>query len=190
MELFNSVKEKFFSSPGIEAKETTEGLKIKEDGTLILGCMAGPSQEISNLFHEMGHLIVCPDKKVGMYAWGLDYSNIVYIPGYQPFIEPLTCQDVLLELKVIGWQAVIEKELTGDIKGSLDNVRALTWLGGWSYYKYEETKDLEYSKKDNAKIEFGQQFIQDFLLKVTFQDFQQEWDRKIKLVEEKMFTMV
>lgn len=186
MELFNLVKEKFFLFPGIEAKETIEGLKIKENGTLILGCMAGPSKKIDNLFHEMGHLIICPDKKVGMWAWGLNYSNIVEIPGHRAFAEPLTCQDVLLELKVIGWQAIVEKELTGDIKGSLDNVKALPWLKGWIYYKYEETKNLEYSKRDEVKILLGQQYIQEFISKVTFEDFQKEWNRKIKLIEEKI----
>jgi hypothetical protein len=185
MYLLDQVKDTFFNYKGIEIDPNREGLKFKEDGTLILGCMAGPSQEVNNLLHEMAHLIICPKANLWKTSWGLIYKNYVSIPGHPTFINALTCQDVILELSVIGWQAVLEKELTGSIDGALTNIEALCWLNGFVCYKYEETKEVPYPERDKAKFDLAKEQIREFASKVTYDDFLNKWTEKCLFIEQK-----
>ena len=187
MKVLSTVRKELFDSfSRIKIDPAVEGCKIKE-GNLVLGCKAGPSQEMSNLFHEMGHMIQSPDNRIGLPSWGLDYKW-VDIPPYQSYPEILTCKDVLLEIDVIGWQAVIEQHFTGSIRCALDNARSLRFLGGWAYYEYDTVRrlNLDYNSGEAMRIHLAQEHVKTLVFQRSYEQFLEEWKRKCSLLGTKI----
>ena len=182
-------RELFNSFSRVKIDPAIQGCKFKDD-TLILGCQAGPNREIHNLFHEMGHMIVTSDEKVGLPSWGLNYKSDYY-QDYRGCMMRYdivnTCQDVMLELDVIGWQAIIEQHFTNRIDNALNNVKALSFLDGWIYYEYGTIKkmNINSSSGNQMKIHLGQEYVKTLVSQRSYGQFLKEWNRKCSLLETK-----
>lgn len=82
-----------------------EGQGVDDKGVVTLGCRAGPSLDIFNLFHEMSHLVEIDDARAGAWGWGLSFGKEISIPGYGTFHEPQTWQATQRETRVMAFQA-------------------------------------------------------------------------------------
>ena len=122
--------EEFFNTDVIKFKSGVEGQAISDDGTILLGDRAGPynfegSYSISNICHEMAHLVEIDDTRMRMPGWGLKVRsiNVLGRKCYEPQDDRITCR----ELRVAAYQLHL-LEYLGVSKTVTDIVDSFDWL--------------------------------------------------------------
>jgi len=159
--------ELFQDSPILIEVETNQ--TIRDDGTLVLGCRAGPSLDMFNLFHEMSHLVEIDDARIQQYGWGFKMGREVNIPGYPTFYEPSTWQPSQREIRVMAYQANLMKHFG----------REMDFAYCSTLFKY---------MVDHYLIPHGERWLareierRSELPKYSFEAFQKEWLRKNELL--------
>ncbi len=68
------------------------------------GCLAGSSNDLENVLHEISHSIELTNtiERLAKYNFGLTISTVVDIPGYPRFDEPASTQATERECRVIA----------------------------------------------------------------------------------------
>jgi len=100
----------FFDHNPIQIKVELEGQRLAENGDFILGCRAGPSIHICNLYHEMAHFAERELAKIVArppHNWGFEFGKYWEIAG-QSGHEPQTDQSVKREMRCWAYQLSIE----------------------------------------------------------------------------------
>lgn len=111
-----------------------EGNWDRDAQRVVIGGSAGPSVEVENAAHEVGHLFVVSDENINKPSWGLKYKKWVSCPftKFGGWHEVNTCQDVQLEAKVWAAQSVLLSKIGVRFNiGEL--VKSAKWLGGFCY---------------------------------------------------------
>lgn len=103
---------------------------------LAIGLRAGPSVEIDNALHEIGHLITSDDRRVNQPSWGLRYKKWVSCPWDRysgGYYDVRTCQDVKLEARVFAAQVVIKEKIGYEGENILEFIKSARYLAGFCY---------------------------------------------------------
>lgn len=151
--------------------------------------IAGPAN-VSNIIHEMAHLIEIPDHRAHIRNFGLDYTTKQYVFG-QEFLEPVTDQAVQREIRVFAIQAVLSWHMRLPVElshfGHLIMCGALMDDFLWRKnvgMNYEEA--LKKSPNGTKEIEdTTTSVIQSLADTLSIEDLWTEWNRKCKIVESK-----
>lgn len=101
MSLSTSIS-KFTESGTIMVDPDSEGAKY-ESGRLTLGMRSGPSQDMTNVLHELAHLVEIEDDRIGSNNWGLRIRRVEILGRL--VIDPQTPQATQRECRVFGIQA-------------------------------------------------------------------------------------
>ena len=98
-----------------------EGNRIREN-KFTMGVWAGPQAEVSNLLHEMAHMIEIDDARCHIPSWGFKYGKTVYIAGRMINEGMFTNKAIEREIRVFGIQIVMMNHY------GIDNVHSYhTW---------------------------------------------------------------
>lgn len=133
----------------IPVVKKTSGNYDRDANRIVLGCLAGPSMEVDNALHELGHLLISSDENCNRPNWGLCYKKWVDCPVSRMggYYDVSTCQDVKLEAKVWTVQYVIRQKI-GYIGESISElVKSADFLQGFCYIPVVESEEKDYSKK-------------------------------------------
>lgn len=93
----------------LEIELSLEGQKV-EEGRVIIGCRAGPEENISNVLHEFAHFIEIDEERCNKDGWGLKYGKWIDNPcrlsGYAPagWHEFSTNKHIKREIRVWAFQ--------------------------------------------------------------------------------------
>lgn len=176
--VFVKLKERFFTAPKpvLQAIED-ESQKIQSNGGVTLGCMAGPSMEVSNLIHEMSHFVEIDDARMNVYGWGLSYGKEITIPGHGTFHEPVTWQATQRELRVFAYQVNVHEKFS--VKMSFKEI-AETLHHVHDYYMVPSDRD----KREPFLITRLKKLVAQ--PRYSFESFEKEWKRKLAILERKV----
>ena len=174
--LLEKVKVDYFTNPIIQIKIDVEGQTLDENKNFLIGCFAGPSCEIENLFHEMGHFAQREVKKLKQrpYAgWGFKYGKKWRALGQSGY-EPNTCQSTIREIQVWAYQLSLQNYygLKTDL---VYMVEAITYVN--SFFLYHP------GKTEKEKIALACQEVEELSkTKFNMSSFDLNWNHRIKLL--------
>lgn len=136
MSVAHEIKKIFFQSPIFQLRNKMEG-QICEEKSYFVGAAAGPSLNLSNLFHEICHFAELDIKRLKKFPsrnWGFYYGKFWQI-GTSWGYEPQTSDQVKRESRVWAFQLSAEKHF--DLNDSAQElVKSAVWLPAFCYYKY------------------------------------------------------
>lgn len=140
--LLSNVLSTFFNNTPVSVKPKIEGYKII-NGEYVLGCMAGPSCDILNLFHEMGHLAEREIEKLILRPWmGWGYGQGRYWEVGNRFgFEPMTDQSVRREARIWAFQLSLQRHF-GIEKTPYDTVSSVEFMDAFGIYAQNEIKGI------------------------------------------------
>ena len=120
----------FFQDSPIQVSSDVEGMKVF-DNVLFLGMRAGPWRCLTNLIHEMSHLVEIDDARVLKHGWGFTTPQI-YMPGRHSYMAsaPVSIQPIRREVRVIALQWQIQNEL-GIHVNKRETLSALKFMPDW-----------------------------------------------------------
>lgn len=176
------VLERFFTGVPVSVDPKVEGYKIR-NGEYVLGCMAGPSCDMENLFHEMSHLAEREISKLierPYVNWG--YGNGKYWEAGNRFgFEPQTDQSVRREARVWAFQLSLQNHFGLNIS-SYDTVRAAYWLDAFPIYARNEIPDCQVFSSEGQ--EQALRHLADWVEKLsreeyTFEKFCSNWNERM-----------
>lgn len=155
----DQIKTLFFKNSPILIKESLEGSLVNDQKQLVLGCRAGPVEDVDNLLHEMGHFIEIPDHRILISGWGLTYPEIEIC--HQICREPSTTQAVERELRVFAIQKHLYEiaQIKIPIRYNEDKSKLIEWMNDYVLIKDSDKKhwciskiDEYYNSYDKSKI--------------------------------------
>ncbi len=144
VELLERVKSDYFLNNQVHVDIKVEGQSLNDNKQFVLGCRAGPSVEISNLFHEMGHFAEREIPKLlkrPLGSWGYKFGKPWSCLGRSGF-EPNTAQSVYREFRIWAFQVNLEHHygLETDIEDLIDSA---VYLPAFYLYKMEIKSEKE-----------------------------------------------
>jgi len=119
----------------IQIKVNLEGQGLDENGNFVIGCMAGPSCELANLFHEMGHFAereIPKLKRKPPSSWGYTFGKYYQI-GQHSGYEPTTDESVKRELRIWAFQWHLENKY-GIATSIKEMISAVVYMPAFIYY--------------------------------------------------------
>jgi hypothetical protein len=165
---------KYFKDSSIVIDWKHEGQRIDEH-SLVLGGRAGYEVCLTNLIHEMGHLVEIDDARIMEYSWGLTLPE-VYLPGRYSRMAPTpaTTQACLRECRVIAMQWLLQNAI-GITTSALEAVSSLQYMPDFF---------LAPGVSDQDKLDFlKEQMLEYAANKYTLEYFDTEWIRKVQLIK-------
>lgn len=132
----------FLAGNPVSSRASLEGARIDAEG-IVLGMRAGPFSDISNLVHEMCHLVEIDDDRMTMRNWGLHSSSrLAAAASGQPWFGPVTDQALRREMRVWAYQWNVSMALGLPGATSIaDLVRPAVFVDGFMNYPGETEKD-------------------------------------------------
>lgn len=183
--LLKKVARKYFAGRPIKVDTKLSGQAINQKNQYSLGTRAGPSNDISNLFHEMCHFVELEESRLlekPNRSWGLVPGTYTKVFG-QSFFEPQTDQCTQRELRVWAYQLSLHREF-GIRESARELVESMTWLPDFCLFqfKYVKNKKLGYDEKEQKAIDIAAKMVEKMSQKYTFGRFEELWfDRLVKL---------
>lgn len=199
MEAIIKLEKEFLNTNFIQYEEGFEGQKVLDDGSIVIGNRAGPSSysesfQITNLVHEMAHLVEIDDLRMRCSSWGLKLPKIwVYD---RMCVEPRTNQITCRELRVIAYQVNV-LDYIGE-ENSVDGITSsLVWLADTCYVPLEDgsmpyaegrTHKLDYDEIKASQQRWRVNEVNRLRKEYTLERFISEWHRKIKYLNENEYV--
>lgn len=178
-EILEQVKKDFFLDAAVDIRIRMEGMRVEE--TVVLGCQAGPSIALSNLFHEMAHLVEIDSKRATKPNWGLSLRHVKVFG--RECAEPITMKATEREIRVFAYQSQLHK-LYGLSESIEDGISSLRFMPDWCYVpriceKLYQGKDW-LSDGDKRRIQFCIDKVNALavLPQYSLDSFKQEWYKK------------
>ena len=195
-EAYIKLEKEFLNTNFVQFEEGCQGQKVLDDGIIIIGNRAGSidwpdSYLVSNLVHEMAHLVEIDDARMRCYGWGLKYPEVwVY---NRMCIEPTTKQITERELRVAAYQVNVLDYL--GVENSVDDITSpLDYVADTCFVPLEDGREpfgdnYETVKAENINIKASQQRwrvnqVNSLRKEYTLERFISEWHRKIKWMNE------
>lgn len=169
-EVLANIQSEFFKNSVIQLQTDREGQSV-DNGNVIIGCKAGPSLEVSNLLHEMSHLVEIDKPRLTQFGWGLKNGTFWQI-GNQSGYVPHTNQSVLREMRVWAFQYNIEQHL-GINTTIKELVSAATYLPAFCYM----------GKTDKLRFSAIAKGVKKDLKKYSYKVFVKEWFERVEYLE-------
>jgi hypothetical protein len=167
------VKTLFFKDSPIIIHENLEGQRV-ENNILYLGLKAGPEIHITNLLHEMSHLVEIDDARILSYGWGLKYGSLVQVILGQEYQEFLSTAATEREIRVWAFQHQLQN-LLGIDTPIKETVKSAVYLGDWANVAFGDKLNLKCQKK---ALEWVENQVVEKMKTLTLEFFQNEWTRK------------
>lgn len=170
MQRRRQVEREFFHGASVELVwDTTQRV---EEGKLQLGGRAGPTVHISNLCHEMAHLVEIDDARCGQPGWGLQLPKVFIYD--RMCLNPETNQATRREVRVAAYQLNLMRHL-GLRATPAGLVRAYTFLPDWCFVP---------GRDDKARLQWCANQVLKLSLKPKYGivRFKREWWRKQRLL--------
>ncbi len=181
-DLLSDVLNMFFKNTPVSVKPSIEGYRI-ENGEYVLGCMAGPSCDMSNLFHEMGHLAEREIPKLLERPWsGWGYGQGRYWEfGGRFGFEAQTDQSVRREARIWAFQLSLQRYF-GIQKSPYDTVSAAEYLDAFGIYARKEIEGISPFSEEGKKQAI--QHLANWVEKMsneeyTFERFCTDWSERM-----------
>ncbi len=153
--LIQRVKEDFFDEKIISIDERIEGQGLNEYGGFKLGCKAGPFVCITNLFHEMGHLVELELDRLLQkphLGWGFRHGE-KFVIGGRAYAQMNTDQSVLREARAWAYQISLERHYN-IIRPVVEAVSCVTLMDAWLFYRNKVVdKNLPYGERDKLGLQ-------------------------------------
>lgn len=149
-----------------------------EDGKLVLGPWAGPSQCITNVIHEMGHLVEIDDARILAHGWGLHVPMTECLGREYP--NPVTPKACMREVRVFAMQWQLQNFL--GIKTEIrELVRLNRFLPDFCFVPKEGEQEGE--SYDEPRLRYLERRLLEYVKgKYTLEFFNREWSRKNELL--------
>ena len=156
---------------------------------------AGTSEDdqIANLCHEMAHFVEIDDDRCTAHGWGLKYPERFVID--RTCYEPVTCNGVMREIRVLAYQKNVQRFLgcSQDIHETtialehLEDYIHVPILSGEAPYSEGTTHGLNYDQIKNSQFEWCKNKVDELARdpKYGIDAFISEWNRKLKIVQER-----
>jgi len=182
----------YFQDSPIRIGERAEGNPV-EDGILTLGMRAGPQICLTNLIHEMCHLVEIDDERMLISGWGLRTPE-VYVPGRYSHMAsvPISWQPIKREVRVIAlqWQLQQSIGITGTKREALS---AMEYMPDWCNVpcgRPENYDEMEWEERDVIRPTFTEnrfalleKYMDECIAgKYTLTFLNEEWKRKTDLL--------
>jgi hypothetical protein len=179
--LFKRINDEFFNNSKIAINYEIEGQAIL-NGQIHLGSKAGPSNNVSNLIHEMCHLVEIDDNRLTAPNWGFKYGTEQSIMG-KSFSTYNSIPCIEREIKVWAYQQNLHNLF--NIKSTpLEFAKLIVYLGDFPMLAFGEKYQLNSQSK---AIEWTESKIIETMKINSIDAFNLEWKRKINLLNEKVF---
>lgn len=192
--------QEFFNTSVVRLRAGLEGQTVSEDGIIFIGDRAGPGSfvgaiDISNICHEMAHLVEIDDARMRSQGWGLTVPEIFVIDRICQ--EPTTKDITMRELRVAAYQSHLLAYL-GVSKPVGEIVDSFDWLPDSCYVPIEDGRkpygaNYEAVRAEGIDIQKSQhrwRINQVKKLKkiFTLDRFLSEWKRKVQWLQDNPFT--
>lgn len=169
--LLKEIAKRYFVGYPIKFQKRFQGQSLAKHNHYLIGCRAGPSISILNLFHEMAHFSEREEFKIlDKTQWNWDFY---YGRSFGDFFIPESDKDVLREIKVWSFQYSIFKKF--GIKDSPRQlVESMIFLGGFDYFKYDRCKERD-------PFEFASNMVLKLSEKeYSFEKFESNWFSRLE----------
>lgn len=194
--LLDLIKKDFFnqfeSFIGINLKPSNNSNKII-DNKLMLMTWAGPTADVYNLFHEMGHLLEIDEARCHLPDWGLKIPPLKFAGGHTYRDNLTTPQAIEREIRVFGIQTIFHRhygyEYDCDDSPTLEHYHAQVckFIDGLHFF-YPEGWMLEsagYSANEAYAMEKIRQLIVDESKKWSFDNLRELWYNRMDILRQK-----
>jgi hypothetical protein len=196
IESYIKLEKEFLNTNFVQYEEGFQGQNVFEDGTIIIGNRAGSinwpgSYLISNLVHEMAHLVEIDDARMRCDGWGLKVPEVWVFNRI--CCEPTTRQITEREIRVTAYQVNVLDYL-GEENSVDDIVSSLDYLPDTCYVPLEDGREpygdnYKVVQAENINIKESQQRwrvneVNRLRKEYTLERFISEWHRKIKWLNE------
>lgn len=155
---------------------------------LVFGAWAGPQCCITNVIHEMGHLVEIDDARILSYGWGLRMPQ-QYIPGRYARMCPIptTYKATLREVRtmVLQWQV---QNMLGIDETPREILQALKFMPDFGYIPHmlDDSKEHEYKEYDEGRFDYLEKQFHIYMETYTLAHFHTEWVRKNELLRQRL----
>jgi len=186
------VMERYFPDDLINVQFDVEGMRVK-DNRLTLGMRAGPSRCLTNLIHEMCHLVEIDDARILSSGWGLT-TPTQYIPGRYSHNAPIpvTWQPIKREVRVIAMQWQLETSIGVGLT-KREALAAMEYMPDWCNVpdgRPDNYDEMEWQERDVIRPTFDETrfahleaYMNECIAgKWTLTFFNDEWKRKTELL--------
>ncbi len=200
MAAITKLKEEFFTTEFVKYKSGMEGQCVSNDGTIFIGNRAGPitwppSFNVSNLVHEMSHLVEINDERMRCYGWGLKLPEVwVYD---RMCVEPTTHQITDRELRVMAYQANVLQYISAsysvrNLVGPLEYLADTTFVpmeDGSAPYGENRNRELNGSETKASQMKWRINEVNRYRKEYTLDRFVSEWRRKMNWLSNHQYTI-
>lgn len=183
MDLLDVVEKEFFTDSIVGVGEGLEGQKV-DGGGFVLGCMAGPFQCVTNLLHEMAHLVELEKERLLEFpdgGWGLIHGSRIMI-GERPYYDMITDQAVLREARVWAYQVSLQRHY--GIDEAVDRtVSSVEYIGSWHIFRAKHGGSESLQQRDRRALKVLADMV-DRLSREEFslENFRTSWWERIALL--------
>jgi hypothetical protein len=176
---------RYFIGNPVKICQKFEGQGITADNCFKLGCVAGPSVELSNLLHEMCHLAEREKDKLLLRphsAWGFTFGKYWELLGQSGY-EAQTDQSVLREARVWSYQLSLSREL-GIEESAEELVSSAVYLDAFCLFKFNHiAKGKPYRERERETLQVLAKLVEDQTEVFTFERFEQDWFERMELLK-------
>jgi len=152
-----------------------------------VGDRAGPERSVHNLLHELAHFVEIDEARMCCTGWGLHVRQVLVFN--QLCYEPQTSQATERELRVIAYQTNLALAL-GYASRLPSYVTALSWLADYCNVPLADgrllsehgPKEVNYERVEASRNRWRLSRARQLQSTYTYERFQQEWHRKLQLL--------
>jgi hypothetical protein len=184
--LLKEIARRWIIGNPVKIGQRFEGQGITKGNAYLLGCYAGPDQNVEYLLHEMAHLSEREEDKVikrPYQSWGFSQGKYWEVPGYGSGWEPQTEQSVLREARVWAFQANLQQELNMKVDVE-DLVASAVYLPAYCYFKFKRVnKNLGYKESEEAGLAALATHVKNLMEEFTFQKWEENWFKRMDLLK-------
>lgn len=188
-DLLKIVKGVFFDHHAdiIDVRLKGEGNAV-DNNRFMFATWAGPTADVGNLLHEMGHFVEINPERCHRPGWGLGYGKKIVIGGREYDEGMHTKKAIEREIRTFAIQLVlsnhygitVDDDDSHDSKGRLERYFAIIcrWVDGFHLYKTRDD-DLSYNEQEQSAIDTIEQLIVEESKKWTFDSIRAAWEAQL-----------
>ncbi len=177
--LLKRVQSLFPRDTRIKFVPSLTGMEAGLGQSLQLGGRAGLEVDLSNLLHEIGHLIDIDDARVIQQGWGLFYPEIAV--GGRNCQAPETSKAVLREVRVIAWQDLLAEQV-GFKSDPKEFIKSLRWMADFVFIPVPSVEKEDSREYDARRISWLFQQFETFRATLKIEEAVREIHRKSQVV--------
>lgn len=184
----SQVEKEFIDEDIAGLDEVAEGYYV-EDGRFIFGLMAGPLQCVTNVLHEMSHLVELEMDRLlkrPEFGWGLIHGKQVQVGG-RTYNEMSTDQALMREARVWAYQLSLQRYY-GIQTSALDTVSSARYIDTWYVYRNKVTSEEKASgvvhvQRDKIALGHYANMVESMSKsRYTVMRFKKEWKMRMDIL--------